>query len=470
MFRKPGRSSMRLDPFRRKHPFENACRRSGHQHMFVFTPSDLDLAAIQFKNPGALHRAAPHSVHQNGTGGRARCKGYPDAAFPDPNPGTAWSEDLDELDICPLGKERVMFDLTATGRQVHILEVVNEERAMRVAHRAGRRRAIDRQIRGVDRLRKRDRLPIEDRGAHIDLDLAVGSALAGQCAALGAKCERVCRGLAHDLVGNAPCRVAACRRERAIRVPENQLGVGVSVVPDLGELIKADTPVPVRDRGHQFDRQLRRRSALVDDNEVVAKSVHFFKAEWLCHEAAPFQAVADIEPVFPKFQWAAVNSKLSDLRNHPRGAVPEVSLHRGVILKGQDPYQGSSRRCAYQARRGRRSAYAGMAAEDMALRRYAEGAATLLARRWRCAWGEIDLVLLCGDVLVFVEVKQRRKNRPLEAPITPYQWQRLVDAANTYIFEYQRETGVAPTCRFDVALVGHDGSVEIIENARSMLD
>lgn len=32
----------------------------------------------------------------------------------------------------------------------------------------------------------------------------------------------------------------------------------------------------------------------------------------------------------------------------------------------------------------------------------------LLAHRWRCQWGELDLVMLAGEVVVFIEVKTRK--------------------------------------------------------------
>jgi len=33
----------------------------------------------------------------------------------------------------------------------------------------------------------------------------------------------------------------------------------------------------------------------------------------------------------------------------------------------------------------------------------------MLARNWRCRSGEIDLVMTCGDTIVFVEVRTRRE-------------------------------------------------------------
>ena len=81
--------------------------------------------------------------------------------------------------------------------------------------------------------------------------------------------------------------------------------------------------------------------------------------------------------------------------------------------------------------------------------------------------GEIDTVAQMGEILVFVEVKQRKKQGFSGAIVSERQWRRLENAALHYMMQLQKETGVQPFCRFDVALTGHDGSVQIIENARS---
>lgn len=119
--------------------------------------------------------------------------------------------------------------------------------------------------------------------------------------------------------------------------------------------------------------------------------------------------------------------------------------------------------------RGRNAAHAGRAAEEIVMRQYLRSGAVVLEERWRCAGGEIDLIVRQGDELVFVEVKQRRNLHAWDSPVSPRQWQRLEAAANQYILEFQADTGIHPICRFDVALVGHDGVAQIIENAWSCL-
>ncbi|MEM7267723.1 MAG: YraN family protein [Pseudomonadota bacterium] len=113
-------------------------------------------------------------------------------------------------------------------------------------------------------------------------------------------------------------------------------------------------------------------------------------------------------------------------------------------------------------RRGATAHRAGLAAEDVAARVYEAEGAAILARRWRCEYGEIDLILRDGDMLVFAEVK-RRAGPIYDDPVSPKQWRRLELAAETYI--YQAQTGAAPA-RFDVVLVDDKGATEVIKNAR----
>lgn len=117
--------------------------------------------------------------------------------------------------------------------------------------------------------------------------------------------------------------------------------------------------------------------------------------------------------------------------------------------------------------RGGTSHRAGLAAEDAAARWYADAGGAILARRWRCPEGEIDLIVRDGDVIVFAEVKHRSTSGPnglADDPVTPRQWQRLENAANRYIMT--AVTGDAPV-RFDLVLVDGTGQVTVTRNARA---
>lgn len=91
----------------------------------------------------------------------------------------------------------------------------------------------------------------------------------------------------------------------------------------------------------------------------------------------------------------------------------------------------------------------------------------VLARNWRCADGEIDLILRDGADLVFCEVKTRRGTRfgtPAEA-IVPGKVRRLRALAARWL----AESPVRPReVRFDVVAVVRDGRGPfVVEHTRA---
>lgn len=79
----------------------------------------------------------------------------------------------------------------------------------------------------------------------------------------------------------------------------------------------------------------------------------------------------------------------------------------------------------------------------------------VLARNWRCAYGELDVVAEERGELVFVEVKTRRgvaHGAPEEA-ITASKRAHLIAAAQCYLMEQQRET---QPCRIDIVAIQLD--------------
>lgn len=75
----------------------------------------------------------------------------------------------------------------------------------------------------------------------------------------------------------------------------------------------------------------------------------------------------------------------------------------------------------------------------------------VVARRFRSAVGEIDLVMRRGGVIAFVEVKRRASLDEAALAISPQARQRLVRAAEAFISRHP-ET-MALTLRFDVVLI-----------------
>ena len=110
----------------------------------------------------------------------------------------------------------------------------------------------------------------------------------------------------------------------------------------------------------------------------------------------------------------------------------------------------------------------GAKGEAAALAVYIERGYDLVARNWRCAIGELDLVLSHGPELVFCEVKARRGSSfggPFEA-VDRRKQRKLRALAEAFL----ATSGLDPPCvRFDVASVLMDAaeglSVHLFEHA-----
>jgi len=88
----------------------------------------------------------------------------------------------------------------------------------------------------------------------------------------------------------------------------------------------------------------------------------------------------------------------------------------------------------------------------------------LVARNWRCRFGEIDLIMQDGAALVFVEVRLRSRADfgGAAASVTPAKQKKLLAAARQYLAGLPS----LPPCRFDVvALSGAAAEPAWIRNA-----
>lgn len=113
--------------------------------------------------------------------------------------------------------------------------------------------------------------------------------------------------------------------------------------------------------------------------------------------------------------------------------------------------------------RGARSHHAGRAAEGAVARHYDRMGQPIAAERWRCAWGEIDLIARNGEEVVFIEVKQSRSHDEALQHLRPNQIARIAAAAQLFL-DGEPKRGMTPV-RFDVALVDGQGRIAILENA-----
>lgn len=93
-----------------------------------------------------------------------------------------------------------------------------------------------------------------------------------------------------------------------------------------------------------------------------------------------------------------------------------------------------------------------MVGEDSAAGHLESKGMRVLCRNWRCRFGELDLVALDGDTLVFVEVKCRTRDRLYDPALAVDQRKqhRVRRLAEAYIV---MERPHFRDCRFDVVSV-----------------
>jgi putative endonuclease len=90
---------------------------------------------------------------------------------------------------------------------------------------------------------------------------------------------------------------------------------------------------------------------------------------------------------------------------------------------------------------------------------------TLLAQRYKVPYGEIDLVMVQGDSLVFVEVKCRKNYRDAAESITMRQQVRIQNAAEAFMQENPDLVRKCAFIRFDVVLICNSKPPVHLQNA-----
>lgn len=95
----------------------------------------------------------------------------------------------------------------------------------------------------------------------------------------------------------------------------------------------------------------------------------------------------------------------------------------------------------------------GVKSEQQACEYLLKKSLTLIEKNYSARYGEIDLVMQDGEVLVFVEVRSRHKNNYTNAleSITPSKQKKLRFTAEHYLNKHYRNH--PPMCRFDVIAI-----------------
>jgi putative endonuclease len=97
----------------------------------------------------------------------------------------------------------------------------------------------------------------------------------------------------------------------------------------------------------------------------------------------------------------------------------------------------------------------GADAEDRAASALIAKGYTILKRRYTAAGGEIDLIAMKNDVLVFVEVRFRStRGAEPEASVTERKRERLFRAARSYLASWE---GPEVAVRYDLVAIDPDG-------------
>jgi putative endonuclease len=101
----------------------------------------------------------------------------------------------------------------------------------------------------------------------------------------------------------------------------------------------------------------------------------------------------------------------------------------------------------------------GQAAELHALKYLQAQGMKLLAQNWSCRRGELDLVMLAGDTVVFVEVRYRKYAGwgGAAASVDVRKQQRIVLAAQHFLLSQPRLSN--RPCRFDVVALSANGTL-----------
>ena len=112
----------------------------------------------------------------------------------------------------------------------------------------------------------------------------------------------------------------------------------------------------------------------------------------------------------------------------------------------------------------------GRASEKAARQHLERNGLRVIEQNWSCRRGELDLVMLDGDTVVFVEVRYRRYaawGGALES-IDARKQQKLIKAAQLFL---QKESRWARSpCRFDVVAITSAGQTENLNWIRNAFD
>lgn len=103
----------------------------------------------------------------------------------------------------------------------------------------------------------------------------------------------------------------------------------------------------------------------------------------------------------------------------------------------------------------------GNAAEALARQHLEQHGLSLIAQNWRCRRGELDLVMLDTDTVVFVEVRYRHHRAwgGAAESVDARKREKLTQAASTFLQQESRWN--KHPCRFDVVAINADKTTQL---------
>lgn len=103
--------------------------------------------------------------------------------------------------------------------------------------------------------------------------------------------------------------------------------------------------------------------------------------------------------------------------------------------------------------------------ENLALEHLQSAGLELVARNFRCRWGELDLIVWDGPILVFVEVRYRQDARfgGAAESVNVHKQRKLIKAAQ--LFLQQHPQWLDKSARFDIVAIEEPARIEWIKNA-----
>ena len=155
--------------------------------------------------------------------------------------------------------------------------------------------------------------------------------------------------------------------------------------------------------------------------------------------------MAELDARYPEYQFNRHKGYGTKLHYEMLDQYGESPVHRHSFLK------------SYYAKKGKGApAGTGAKGEQLAADYLTARGCAILARNWRCPYGELDLIARQGETLIFAEVKTRGPGMlasPAES-VTASKRRRLLDAAALYLS--QNPLPLQP--RFDILEVYLDGA------------